>query len=109
MINEVRGYIQHSYPELYEELEKKSYDYLRITISASPGRDFAKFECPTEQFEGEMSRTGFWGLSGEEYGWKWVRVEWGRREDGSRISDGTGRNAGARRENRAGGRIYGAW
>jgi hypothetical protein len=74
---EIKNFIQCEKAELSAKVSKKSIDYVRVTLSTTPGGVFRKFLCPRE-FElcaGESSKKLFWGLSGASYDGVWRPAE----------------------------------
>jgi hypothetical protein len=90
-VSEIKSFIEAEKKELSAKVNEKSIDYVRVTLTTTPGGVFVKYLCPRE-FElscGESSKKLFWGLSGGVYEGMWRVSEEGvssksKSESGSR-------------------------
>jgi hypothetical protein len=72
-VSEIREYIRGHHPPLSTHLDGKRKDYLRITISISPKRQFSKYRHRVQP-QSRDAHTIFWGLRSKVYSPDWLVV-----------------------------------
>jgi hypothetical protein len=80
-ISEIRGCLEGRC-DLWKRVEGKSEDYVRVTISSTPGKMFEKYGLRLDvEVGGNEGRRLYWGRAGVLYGEEWERLSVSKSEE----------------------------
>jgi hypothetical protein len=76
-IREISTIITKKCPDMAIQIQRRSVDYVRVTITTSPPGQFVKYRAgPGLRLpRSETSQKLFWGISGHTYGPNWILVD----------------------------------